>query len=344
LVEGALGLPAIKRSRGVMRSNAGASVIDLDDGVAAIELHSKMNAVGDDIVSLIAQTLRADSGEVAKFEAFVIASEGANFSVGANLMQLLLAMQDGEWDEVELAVRAFQRMTQAIKFCPRPVVVAPYGMCLGGGTEIALHAAVRRPHAELYMGLVEAGVGLIPAGGGSKEMLLRALDAGPANARGDELAVFEALKRSFEAIAMAKVSTSAAEARGLGYLGASDAITMNRDRLLADAKRIARELADAGYAAPQMRTEISAPGESVLATLKAHVWMMRQAEYVSDHDVKVANWAAHVLCGGNVTAGTIVSEQYLLDLEREAFLSLCGERKTQERIAFTLKTGKPLRN
>jgi 3-hydroxyacyl-CoA dehydrogenase len=344
LVEGALSLPAIKRRRGVVRSNAGASVIDLDDGVAAIELHSKMNAVGDDIVSLIAQTLRADSGEVAKFEAFVIASEGANFSVGANLMQLLLAMQDGEWDEVELAVRAFQRMTQAIKFCPRPVVVAPYGMCLGGGTEIALHAAVRRPHAELYMGLVEAGVGLIPAGGGSKEMLLRALDAGPANARGDELAVFEALKRSFEAIAMAKVSTSAAEAKNLGYLREGDGIAMNRERLLADAKRAARELADGGYTAPQMCTEISAPGESVLATLKAHVWMMRQAEYISDHDVKVANWAAHVLCGGNVTAGTIVSEQYLLDLEREAFLSLCGERKTQERIAFTLKTGKPLRN
>jgi 3-hydroxyacyl-CoA dehydrogenase len=156
--------------------------------------------------------------------------------------------------------------------------------------------------------------------------------------------IFEALKKSFEGIGMAKVSTSAAEARALGYLRESDGITMNRERLLADAKRTARELADAGYAAPQMRTEISAPGESVLATLKAHVWMMRQAEYISDHDVKVANWAAHVLCGGNVTAGTMVSEQYLLDVEREAFLSLCGEKKTQERIAFTLKTGKPLRN
>jgi 3-hydroxyacyl-CoA dehydrogenase len=344
LLDGALSLPAIKRSRGMVRSNAGASVVDLGDGVAGIELHSKMNALGDDIVAMITQTLKADSREVAGFEAFVIASEGANFSVGANLMQLLLAMQDGEWDEVDLAVRAFQWMTQAIKFCPRPVVVAPFGMCLGGGTEIALHAAARRPHAELYMGLVEAGVGLIPAGGGSKEKLLRALETGPANARGDELAIFEALKRSFEAIGIAKVSTSAAEARALGYLRASDGITMNCNRLLADAKRTARELADAGYAAPQMRMDISAPGESVLATLKGHVWMMRQAEYISDHDVKVANWAAHVLCGGNVTAGTIVSEQYLLDLEREAFLSLCGEKKTQERIAFTLKTGKPLRN
>ena len=341
--DGVLGLAAIKRARGVVRGNAGASVIDLGDGVAAIELHSKMNALGDDIVALIAQTLKAESREVAEFEAFVIASEGTNFSVGANLMQLLLAMQDGEWDEVDLAVRAFQRMTQAIKFCPRPVVVAPFGMCFGGGTEIALHAAARRPHAELYMGLVEAGVGLIPAGGGSKEMLLRALETGPANARGDELVIFEALKRSFEAIGMAKVSTSAAEARALGYLREGDGITMNRGRLLADAKRAVSELA-AGYVAQQMRMDISVPGESVLATLKEHVWMMRQAEYISDHDVKVANWAANVLCGGSVTTGTMVSEQYLLDLEREAFLSLCGEKKTQERIAFTLKTGKPLRN
>ena len=175
-------------------------------------------------------------------------------------------------------------------------------------------------------------------------MLLRAVDAGPANARGDELAIFEALKRSFEAIAMAKVSTSAAEARALGFLRESDAVTMNRARLLADAKATARAIADAGYSAPQPRTNIPAPGESVLATLKLAVWTMREAGFISDHDVKVANWAAYALCGGNVTPGTLVSEQYLLDLEREAFLSLCGEKKTQERIAFTLKTGKPLRN
>ncbi len=162
----------------MVRKNAGASVIDLGNGVAAIELHSKMNALGDDIVSLITQTLKPASAQVADFEAFVITGDGANFSVGANLMQLLLTMQDGEWDEVDLAVRAFQNMTQAIKLCPRPVVVAPYGMCLGGGVEISLHAAARHPHAELYMGLVEAGVGLIPGGGGCKEMLLRAIEAG----------------------------------------------------------------------------------------------------------------------------------------------------------------------
>jgi 3-hydroxyacyl-CoA dehydrogenase len=346
--EGTLSFATIKKVRGVVRKNASASVIDLGDGVAAIELHSQgnvqMNALGGDIVSLITQTLKPASAQVMEFEAFVITGEGANFSVGANLMQLLLGMQDEEWDEVELAVRAFQNMTQAIRFCPRPVVVAPYGMCLGGGTEMALHAAARQPHAESYMGLVEAGVGLIPAGGGCKEMLLRALERAPAGARGDELAVFEALKKSFETVAMAKVSTSAEEARGLGLLRASDRVTMNRARLLAGAKARAKGLADGGYAAPVVRTDVAVPGENVLATLKLGVWTMREGGFISDHDVKVANWAAYALCGGDVTPGTMVSEQYLLDLEREAFLSLCGEKKTQERIAFTLKTGKPLRN
>jgi 3-hydroxyacyl-CoA dehydrogenase len=345
--EGTASLATIKKARGVVRKNAGASVVDLGDGVAAIELHSKMNALGDDIVSLITQTLKPAGEQVANFEAFVITGEGANFSVGANLMQLLLTVQEREWDDVDLAVRAFQNMTQAIKFCPRPVVVAPYGMCLGGGTEISLHAAARHPHAELYMGLVEAGVGLIPGGGGCKEMLLRALDAGAAvrtDMRGDEPEVFDSLKKSFEAIAMAKVSTSAADARGLGFLRASDEVTMNRARLLSDAKERARGLADAGYTPPVMRREMLVPGENVLATLKLYVYLMREGEFISEHDVKVANWAAYALCGGNVKPGTVVSEQYLLDLELEAFLSLCGEKKTQERIAFTLKTGKPLRN
>lgn len=341
--EGTTSLAVLKKARGVVRKNAGASVIDLGNGVAAIELHSKMNALGDDIVSLITQTLKPASQQVADFEAFVITGEGANFSVGANLMQLLLTMQDQEWDEVDLAVRAFQNMTQAIKFCPRPVVVAPYGMCLGGGTEVALHAASRHPHAELYMGLVESSVGLIPGGGGCKEMLLRALDAG-SGLRGDDAATFEALKKNFEAIAMAKVSTSAADARALGFLRPADVITMNRARLLTDASLRAKAIADAGYSTPLPRTDISVPGENALATLKLAVWSMREGEYISDHDMKVANWAAYALCGGKVTPGTLASEQYLLDLEREAFLSLCGEKKTQERIAFTLKTGKPLRN
>ena len=345
--EGVTLLATIKKAKGVIKKNPGASVIDIGNGVAAIELHSKMNALGDDIVSLITQTLKPASEQVANFEAFIITGDSANFSVGANLMQLLLTIQDEEWDEVDLAIRAFQNMTQAIKFCPRPVVVAPYGMCLGGGTEISLHAAARQPHAELYMGLVETGVGLIPGGGGCKEMLLRSIEAGSSirpDARGEGVEIFEALKKNFETIAKATVSTSAAEARSLGFLRPSDAITMNRERLITDAKHRARDLADSGYSAPIPRTDIPAPGESVLATLKLAVWTMREGQYISDHDAKVANWVAYALSGGNVTPGTPLTEQYLLDLEREAFLSLCGEKRTQERIAFTLKTGKPLRN
>ena len=345
--EGTTSIATMKKARGVVKKNAGASVVDLGDGVAAIELHSKMNALGGDIVTLITQTLKPTSEQVANFESFVITGDSANFSVGANLMQLLLAVQEQDWDEIDQMVRAFQNMTQSIKFCPRPVVVAPYGMCLGGGVEISLHAAARQPHAELYMGLVEAGVGLIPGGGGCKEMVLRSIEAGSSirpDARGESVEIFEAIKKNFETIAKATVSTSAVEARGLGFLRDSDNITVNRDRLVTDAKERARALADAGYAAPIARTDIPAPGESVLATLKLAVWTMREGQYISDHDVKVANWAAHILAGGKVAPGTLVSEQYLLDLEREAFISLCGEKKTQERIAFTLKTGKPLRN
>jgi len=345
--EGTISLATVKKCRGVIRKNTGATLVDIGNGVAAIELHSKMNALGGDIVSLISAALNPAHDPVANFEAFVITGEGANFSVGANLMQLLLAVQEQEWDEVDLMVRGFQNMTQAIKFCPRPVVVAPYGLCLGGGAEIALHGAARHPHAELYMGLVETGVGLIPAGGGCKEMLLRALDAGGmlrVDVRGDEPEVFDSLKKSFETIGTAKVSTSAADARGLGFLRPSDEITMNRARLLSDAKDRARGLADAGYTAPMMRRKLVVPGENALATLKMYVKLMREGEFISDHDMKVANWAAYALCGGSVKPGTVVSEQYLLDLEREGFLSLCGEKKTQERISFTLKTGKPLRN
>jgi 3-hydroxyacyl-CoA dehydrogenase len=344
---GVASLATIKKANGVVKKNPGASLIDLGNNVAAIELHSKMNALGGDIVSFITQALKPTSDAVQNFSAFVITGDSTNFSVGANLMQLLLSVQEEEWDEIEMAVRQFQNMTQAIKFCPRPVVVAPYGMCLGGGVEISLHAAARQSHAELYMGLVEAGVGLIPGGGGCKEMLLRTIEAGSSirpDARGEGVEIFEALKKNFETIAKATVSTSAAEARGLGFLRASDNVTMNRDRLVTDAAERALALAASGYSAPTPRTDIPAPGENALATLKLAVWTMREGQYISEHDAKVANWAAHILCGGKVTPGTLVSEQYLLDLEREAFLSLCGQKKTQERIAFTLKTGKPLRN
>ena len=338
---------AIKtRSNGVVKKNPGASLVDLGDGVGCIEFHSKMNALGADIISLILQTLKP-GGPGDAFDAFVITNDAQNFSVGANLMLLLMSVQEEEWDDVDLAIRQFQSMTQALKFSPKPVAIAPFGLTLGGGCEMSLHAAARQPHAELYMGLVEVGVGLLPGGGGCKEMLLRAVDSAASirpEGRGESVELMEAMKKVFETIATAKVATSADEARGLGFLSSSDRITMNRERVLSDAKARALELVRAGYEPPVMRTAIPAPGENILAALKMGAYMMRQGEFISDHELKLATKIAEVLCGGNITPNTPVSEQYLLDLEREAFKSLCGEKKTQERIQFTLKTGKTLRN
>jgi 3-hydroxyacyl-CoA dehydrogenase len=342
-----------RRTHKVVSSNAGASLVDLGDGIGCIELHSLKNAIGGDVLSLISTVLNAGSDAVRDFAGFVITGDRDNFSVGANLMQLLMLAQEGEWHEVDGVINRFQQMTAMIKFCPRPVVVAPFGMTLGGGAEICLHATRRKPHAETYIGLVEAGVGLIPAGGGTKEMLLRAIDSAialtppdprdPPSKFAQSAEMAAALKRVFELIAMAKVSTSASEARTMGFFAPSDRITVNRERLLLDAKMQAKTLAQSGYMPPQSRA-IVAPGASALALMETAVFLMGEAGYASEHDQKVARWIAYVLAGGRVTAGSALTEQYVLDLEREAFLSLCGERKTQERIAFTLKTGKPLRN
>ncbi len=339
-----------KKSNGVVKKNSGASIVDIGDGVGCIEFHSKMNSLGADIITLITQALKP-GGPGDNFDAFVITNDATNFSVGANLMLLLMSVQEEEWDEVDLAIRQFQGMTQAIKFSPKPVVVGAFGLCLGGGTEISLHAAARQPHAELYTGLVEVGVGLLPGGGGCKEMLLRAVDTA-ATARGTTSAealagsveMMEAMKRAFETIATAKVATSAYEALALGFLSGSDRITMNRERVLSDAKARALELVRAGYEPPVPRTNIPAPGENLLAALRMGVHLMRQGDYITDYEVKLGHKIAEVLCGGNVTPGTPISEQYVLDLEREGFKSLCGEKKTQERIQYTLKTGKTLRN
>jgi 3-hydroxyacyl-CoA dehydrogenase/enoyl-CoA hydratase/carnithine racemase len=341
-----------KKSNGVVKKNSGASLIDLGDGIGCIEFHSKMNSLGGDIISLITQTLKPN-GPGEGFDAFVITNDAVNFSVGANLMLLLMSAQEEEWDDVDLMVRQFQGMTQAIKFSPKPVIVAPFGMTLGGGAEITLHAPARQPHAELYIGLVEVGVGLLPGGGGCKEMLLRAVDNASTLRRGsrtssvgiaESVEMLEAMKKSFETIATAKVATSAHEARSLGFLSDSDRITMNRERVLADAKARALELVRGGYQPPVPRSNIPAPGESILATLKLGIHLMRQGDYITEYEVKLGHKIAEVLCGGNITPGTPISEQSVLDLEREAFKSLCGERKTQERIQYTLKTGKTLRN
>jgi 3-hydroxyacyl-CoA dehydrogenase len=340
-----------KKSNGVVKKNSGASLVDLGDGVGCIEFHSKMNTLGADILSLISQTLKPN-GPGDNFDGFVITNDATNFSVGANLMMLLMSIEEEEWDEVDLAIRQFQGMTQAIKFSPKPVVVAPFGLTLGGGVEISLHAAALQPHAELFIGMVEVGRGLLPGGGGCKEMLLRAVGSA-ASAHGGKISgeglagsveMMEAMKRTFEMIATGTVATSAREARALGFLAESDRISMNRDRVLSDAKARVLELVREGYEPPVLRTDIPAPGESLLATLKMGVHMMRQGDYITDYEVKLGAKIAEVLCGGNVTPGTPVSEQYILDLEREGFKSLCGEKKTRERIQYTLKTGKTLRN
>ena len=359
--EGVWSVTVAKKSNGVVKKNAGASLIDLGDGIGCIEFHSKMNSIGGDIVSFIAQTLGFGgvapavtgaagykSGGVAdNFDAFVITNDAGHFSVGANIMLLLMGIQEEEWDEIDLMIRGFQNMTQAIKFSPKPVVAAPFGMALGGGCEVALHAPARQPHAELYMGLVEVGVGLLPAGGGCKEMTLRAVDAATSirpDGRGESVEFMEAMKKAFETIAMAKVSTSAFEAKSIGYLKQGDDVTMNRERVLADAKAKALEMVKVGYKPPVPRSDIPAPGENILATLKLGVHLMRQGEFITEYEVKIGQKVAEVLCGGAVSPGTPVTEQYLLDLEREGFKTLCRERKTQERIQYTLKTGKPLRN
>jgi len=339
--EGVIVLKSLKdRSREVAR-NSGASLIDLGDGVLCCEFHSKMNAIGDDIAAMIhagVKRLNAD------FEALVISNQAVNFSVGANLMLLLVAAQEQEWDDVHLAVRRFQGANLALKHAPRPVVVAPQGMALGGGCEVCLHGARIHAAAEAYLGLVETGVGLIPAGGGSKEMIIRAGEHAPSD---ESLDLFHAFKPVFETLAMAKVSGSAEEARSLGFLRPGDLISMNRDRLVADAKADALAMVRSGYQspwAPPTEPSIRVLGEELLAAAKLFIHMMLRGEYISEYDAQVARKLASVLAGGDLSSPQFVSEQYLLDLEREAFVSLCGERKTQERIAHTLKTGKPLRN
>jgi 3-hydroxyacyl-CoA dehydrogenase len=330
-------LKSLKERTPVVRSNSGASLIDLGDGVLCCEFHSKMNSIGGDIVAMIhAGIAQLDSD----FEALVIANQAPNFSVGANLMLLLISAQEQEWDDIHMAVRQFQRVNLAIKYASRPVLVAPQGMALGGGCEISLHGARIHAAAESYLGLVEAGVGLIPGGGGTKEMLIRANEH---SAGGENLDLFHALKPVFETIAMAKVSTSGEEARSLGFLRPSDLIAMNRDRQIADAKQTALAMVRAGYHPPPP-AQIRVLGEEFLAAAKLAIHMLVRGEYASEYDGVVARKLAFILAGGGITSPQTVSEQYILDLEREVFVSLCGQRKTQERVAHTLKTGKPLRN
>jgi 3-hydroxyacyl-CoA dehydrogenase len=317
-------LADLKRAGGEIKSNSGASLIDLGDGVICCEFHSKMNSLGEDQIGMIYTAL----SELEKnFDAMIIANQGENFSVGANLMMVLLGAQEEEWEELNAAIHRFQQANMALKYAPKPVVAAPFSRALGGGCEIPLHCTRIQASAETYMGLVEVGVGLIPGAGGTKEMVVRLQDA----------------RKAFELIGMAKVSSSAEEARQLGFLNKSDRISMNPDLLIQDAKELALSLVK-DYQPGVPRTDVKVGGESAFALLKLGAWTMRQGGYISDYDIVVAEKLAHVLSGGRLTGEQLVSEQYLLDLEREAFLSLCGNPKTQERMQFMLKTGKPLRN
>ncbi len=335
---GVIILKDIKERSNVVKKNAGASLIDIGDGVACLEFHSKMNAIGGDTVQMIRHAL----SEVEKnFEGLVVGNQGKGFSAGANLMLMLLAAQEEEWDELNIVIHQFQQATMSLRYSPKPVVAAPFGLTLGGGCEVALHGDRVRASAETYMGLVEVGVGLIPAGGGTKEMLLRAMDKVKTLNDADP---FPFIKKAFETIALAKVSTSAEEARALGFLHEDDSISMNADRLIADAKQEVLALVKTGYIEPQPRTDILALGESALATLKLGLHQMLRGGFISEHDRIIGEKLARILTGGDLNYPTQVSEQYLLDLEREAFLSLCGMRATQERMGAMLKTGKPLRN
>ena len=336
---GVIVLKSLKDRSGVIRRNPGASLIDLGDGVACLEFHSKMNAIGGDNL----QMLKFALGEVEKnFVGLVVGNQGTNFSVGANLMLMLMEAQDENWEDLDMMARAFQSSTMSLRYSPKPVVVAPFQLVFGGGCEMVLHADRVRAAAETYIGLVEVGVGIIPAGGGTKEMLLRSLDSIPKGV--DDADPFPFVKRAFETIALAKVASSAEEARALGFLRDEDSISMNTDRLIADAKKEVLALAASGYVQPEPRTDILALGLPALATLKLGVHQMKRAGFISDHDAEIGEQLARILTGGDLNHQTRVSEQYILDLEREAFLSLIGKRKTQERIAHMLKRGKPLRN
>ncbi len=332
-----INLSDLKANGKVVKSNSDASLVDIGDSVACLEFHTKMNAIDHPIIEMIVEAL----DEVDRnFAGLVIGNHADNFSVGANLALMLKRAQNKDWDAIDAMVRAFQSANMRLRLSPKPVVAAPAGMTFGGGCEIALSADGVYSAAETYMGLVEVRVGLIPAGGGTKEIAIRCLEAMPLDASTD---AFPYLKHAFETIAYCKVSESGAHAKTLGYLHDTDGISINRAHHLYDAKQRVQAMAANGYQQPQPR-KVFVQGESGIAWLKLEVHLRHRAENVSDYDVKIANQLAYVLSGGELSAAQFVSEQYILDLEREALLSLCGEEKTQQRIEHTLKTGKPLRN
>ncbi|MCK4507844.1 MAG: enoyl-CoA hydratase/isomerase family protein, partial [Desulfuromonadales bacterium] len=310
--------------------------IDLGDGVFGLEFHSKMNAITGDILAMTRKAVqRAEQEGVG----LVVGNQGVNFSVGANLMLLAVAMAEGAYEDVDMMVRAFQKATMALKFAKVPVVTAPFNMALGGGCEFSLHADAINAYAETYMGLVEIGVGLLPAGGGTKEMCLRAVEL----ARKYDTDVSPFIFKNFQQIGMAKVSMGAAELFDMGYMREGDSISMDIDRLIADAKQKVLGLA-VNYRPQRPAENVPAPGRSVAASIKSQLWNMQMGGFATEYEAEMGGLIASIICGGDVPAGTPISESYLLQLEREGFLKLCGNKKTAQRIQHMLKTGKPLRN
>jgi 3-hydroxyacyl-CoA dehydrogenase len=330
-------LKLLKKQKGVIKKNSGASLIDIGDGVALLEFHSPNNAIGLDIIQMINFAL----DEVEKnYKGLVIGNKGKNFCVGANLALILMEAQDDNDFEIDMVVRQFQQAMMRVKYSKRPVVVAPFGMTLGGGTEICLPAARIQASLETYMGLVEVGVGLIPGGGGNKELYIKHLESIP---NGVEFDLQKVANKVFETIAMAKVSTSGEEARELNFLDLADGISVNNDHLLYDAKQLVLSLYESGYK-PPVKKKVPVVGETGYATLLLAAQSMYYSGYISEHDLKIAKKLAYVIAGGKVPFGTEVDEEYLLDLEREAFLSLVKEPKSQQRMQYMLTKGKPLRN
>ncbi|MBT2640142.1 3-hydroxyacyl-CoA dehydrogenase/enoyl-CoA hydratase family protein [Bacillus sp. ISL-39] len=333
----AINLKLLKKQKGVIKKNGGASLIDLGDGIALLEFHSHSNSIGPDILQMINFAI----DEVEKnFKGLVIGNQGKNFSVGANLAMILMEAQDDNIWDLDMVVRQFQQTTMKIKYSSKPIVAAPFGMTLGGGAEMCLPAAHIQASMETYMGLVEAGVGLIPGGGGNKELYIKHLEGLP---KGVDFDLQKVANKVFETIAMAKVSTSGEEARENNFLNEADGISVNSDHLLYDAKQAALNLYESGYKAP-VRKKVPVTGEPGYATLLLGAQTMHLSGYISEHDLKIAKKLAYVIAGGKVPYGTEVDEQYLLDLEREAFLSLVAEPKSQQRMQHMLVKGKPLRN
>jgi len=339
-----LSIRTLHSLRGAVSETRDASLIDMGDGIGCIEFHSKMNSLSEISLQFVQDVLESRNESSRPFNGFVIANDGAAFSVGANLALLLEHIQGKDFLWIERYITLFQSMNSSIRHSSRPVIAAPFGLALGGGAEIVLHSAGVQAHAELHMGLVETNVGLIPAGGGCRMLLLNALSESSAASMTWDLESSLALRRYFDITAAGQASSSAIHARRLGLLPSSAGITMNRDRLAADAKLRAIHLTQEPYAPPVLGCNIPAPGSGLLADLNSSILSMREGGHISEHDEKVYGSLARVLCGGEISAGSPINEQYVLDLEREMFLSLCTEPKTKERIDYTLKTGKPLKN